>query len=244
MRCLRARAEYLLKTEGLRGLLGGARRRLRAVRRSWFTREDYIVYRFETEVASLPSRRPEVAGLDVVVLESLEDVQRLVEQGYDVPLFHSAVQVRWLRRGGVAFCAFVDRRLAHIAWVALREDARGCCDGLPYVVDFAHGEAATGGAWTVPAYRGRGLYRYMFGRELDYLRRNGRTICCNAIGTNNEASQRGQAVYGAETYARARLVRVLAFSRWTEHPVAATFAESVPGSPQTQRTDAASVSGQ
>ena len=212
MRCLRARAEYLLKTEGLLGLLGGARRRLRAVRRSWFTREDYIVYRFETEVASLPSRLPEVAGLDVVVLESLEDVQRLVEQGYDVPLFHPAVQVRWLRRGGVAFCAFVDRRLAHIAWVALREDARGCCDGLPYVVDFAQGEACWGGSYTWPPFRGLGLYTYVCGLRLRYLHVRGFHACRDAVAVRNLASQRGQGWWQPQPCYVGRFVRVL---RWT-----------------------------
>jgi hypothetical protein len=119
----------------------------------------------------------------------------------------------------VAVCGFASRRLAYIGWVATSAEAKRSFDRLPYLVDFADGEAATGGAWTVPAYRGLDLYRYMFGRELDYLRREGRTVCCNAISFANRASQRGQAVYGAQVCARVRMRRLAGFIRWDEEPM-------------------------
>jgi hypothetical protein len=221
MRHARARTEYLLKTEGVRGLVMGARRRVRIMRRALFTREDYVVYRFSTDVSSLPQHRPDVDGLDVAVLESETDVTRLVERGYDVPVFHPAVQTRWLQRGGVAFCAFVGQRLAHIAWVALREDARGCCDGLPYLVDFAQGEACWGGSYTWLPFRGLGLYRYVCGIRLRYLHDRGFHSCRDAVAVRNVASQRGQGWWRPHPCVAARYSRFLRWTRWEESPLEA-----------------------
>lgn len=115
--------------------------------------------------------------------------------------------------------AYVSGKLAYMGWTATTGRAKNSFDRLPYRVDFAGGEAATGGALTLPAFRGLGLYRYVFGHELEYLRRKGRAVCCNAIPVGNYASQRGQAVHGALVCARARHVRILGFERWREWPL-------------------------
>jgi hypothetical protein len=83
MRHLKARAAHLLRTEGVRGLLAGAWRRLRGMRRALVTVERYIIFTFEDrcEGASLtPSGyvRPEV-----MVLESVEDMRRLASRGFE-----------------------------------------------------------------------------------------------------------------------------------------------------------------
>jgi len=163
--------------------------------------------------------QPAVEHLEVRTVESREDVARLVEDGFEAPCVKIRSMERRLAAGAFAVCGFVDGRLAYIGWVATSAQAKQSFDRLPYRVAFDEGEAVTGGAWTAPCFRGLGLYRYMFGRELDYLRVLGRTSCRNAIAVGNIGSQRGQAIYGAEVCARARSVRVLGKRWWSEQPM-------------------------
>jgi hypothetical protein len=81
MRHLKARTAHLFRTEGVRGVLAGARRRLRGMRRALFTVERYVIFSVETDVRTLPSRRPDVDDLEVVVLESEDDMRGLFSRG-------------------------------------------------------------------------------------------------------------------------------------------------------------------
>ena len=216
---LRARAVALLRRAGLSGLAKGLLRHLRMLTRRVVYVGEYYVYRYAPPEVDPDANRPQVDGLEVRVLDSLGDLRALVEFGYEDPRTRAVAVENRLAAGAVAVCGFVNRRLAYVGWVAMSQPAKHSFDRLPYHVAFDSGEAATGGAWTAPEYRGVGLYRYMFGRELALLRHRGRTVCCNAIGVGNYPSQRGQACYGAHVCARARLVRVLGRTRWTETPM-------------------------
>lgn len=216
---LRARAALLLRREGLSGLAKGVLRYIRVQGRRVAHAGDFYIYRYPIPVVDPERCRPRVDNLDVRVVESLQDVVLLVSEGYEDPRSGAPLVEKRLAAGAVAVCGFVDRRLAYVGWVAMSQRAKRSFDRLPYHVAFDSGEAATGGAWTVPEYRGVGLYRYMFGRELALLRHRGRTVCRNSIGVGNYASQRGQACYGAQVCARGRLLRILGWTRWTETPM-------------------------
>jgi hypothetical protein len=213
------RAMELLRHEGPVGCLRGAGRFLRWTLRDVVHSGEYYIYRYPIPVVQSEVNRPQVEGFEVRIVRSADDLAALRQDGYEHPGGKVRAMPRRLRSGAVAVCGFVSRRLAYVGWVATSAEAKRSFDRLPYRVDFADGEAATGGAWTVPAYRGLGLYRYMFGQELDYLRREGRTVCCNAIGVANRASQRGQAIYGAQVCARVRVRRLAGFTRWDEEPM-------------------------
>ena len=191
------------------------------MRRALFTVERYVIFSFETDVRALPSRRPDIDGLEVMVLESVDDMRSLASRGFEVPEFHPSLGKEWLRRGGVAFCAYVNRELAHVAWVAMAPGARGCCDGLPYHVDFAHGEANWGGSYTWRRFRGRGIYSYVCGIRLNYLREKGFHSCRDAVQVGNTASMRGQDWWNPTPRATGRLIRFLWWSSWSESDVEA-----------------------
>ncbi len=218
MNHLRARAEHLLRTEGVHGLLAGLGRHVRVVRRSVFCVDRYVIYRFDTDASGLAEQPPDIDGLEVVVLERDEDVERLIGEGFDIPPFHPSFRREWLKRGGVAACAFVHRQPAHIGWVALSADAKGCCDGLPYRVDFEHGEACWGGAYTWPPFRGRGLYAYVCGVRLKYMREHGFASCRDAVEVRNVSSLKGQAPWHPGPCLSGRLVRFLKWTSWREQP--------------------------
>jgi len=219
---LRVRTRYLLKTEGLGGLPGAARRLARSLMRSVFCCERYVVYRFDTDVRTDGRRAPNVEGLEVLVLERSDDVERFASLGYDLPAFHPAFRSEWLERGGIAFCALVQRQMAHIAWVALSAGARGCCDALPYHVDFAGGEACWGGSYTWPRFRGLGIYTHVCGLRLRYMHEHGFNRCRDAVRVNNAASLRGQRWWGPMPCLSGRFIRLLNWTRWREEPYEGT----------------------
>jgi hypothetical protein len=216
---LRSRAALLRRQEGVWGLAKGIVRHTRGLVRRVAHVGSYYVYRYPIPLVDENRFRPAVEHLEVRTVESLEDVARLVDDGFEDPRARTRSMERKLAAGAFAVCAFVEGRLAYIGWVATSAPAKRSFDPLPYHVAFDEGEGATGGAWTVPRFRGLGLYRYVFGLELDLLRRKGRTVCCNSISVHNLASQRGQAFYEARVCARARSVRVLRKRWWTEQPM-------------------------
>ncbi|MCK9355980.1 MAG: hypothetical protein M0R22_02365 [Dehalococcoidia bacterium] len=213
------RAAVLLRREGPAGLAKGVLRYIRVQGRRVAHAGDFYVYRYPIPCVDPEENRPRVDNLDVRVIDSLHDIVLLAGTGYEDPRMRVPPMEKRLAAGAVAVCGFVNRRLVYVGWVAMSEPAKRSFDRLPYDVAFDSGEAATGGAWTAPEYRGVGLYRYMFGRELALLRHRGRTVCCNAIGVRNRPSQRGQACYGAQVCARGRLLHILGRRRWTETPM-------------------------
>jgi hypothetical protein len=218
MNHLRARAAHLLRTEGVRGLVTGAAGHVNEVRRSVLCAERYVIYQFDTDTGCGPLRAPRVDGLEVFVVEREEDLHALAARGFEVPVSHPTLRRGWLRCGGVAFCAYVERELAHVAWVALGDAARGCCDGLPYHVDFEHGEACWGGSYTSRRFRGRGLYTYVCGVRLRYLHEHGWSVCRDAVRVDNVASLKGQGWWNPRPCFGASLVRFFRWTRWREYP--------------------------
>jgi hypothetical protein len=218
------RAVHLIRTEGVPGLLSGARGWLSSLRRSIVTAEEYVIYQFDTDTSQRPELRPDIKGLEITVLESEEDMDRLAAHGYEVVESHPSFNRKWLRRGAVAFCAHVNRELAHVGWVAMSEAARGCCDSLPYHVDFEHGEANWGGAYTWRRFRNMGIYAYVCGIRLNYMRAKGYGVCRDAVRRDNAASLRGQGWWHPRPCLSGRYVRFLRWRRWTE-----TTVDGVPG---------------
>ena len=213
----RARAAHLLRTEGVRGLVTGAAGHLNEMRRSVLCVERYVIYQFDTDAGCGPLSVPPIDGLEVFVVEREEDLDALAARGFEVPVSHPTFRRGWLRRGGVAFCAYVNRELAHVAWVALTTAARGCCDGLPYHVDFERGEACWGGSYTSRRFRGCGLYTYVCGVRLRYLHEHGWPVCRDAVRVDNVASLKGQGQWNPRPCFGASLVRFLGWTRWREY---------------------------
>lgn len=216
MKHLRARAAYLLRTEGVRGLLASGCRYLASLGLAVFYVERYVVFRFDTDTSAFPVRRPDIDGLEVFVLERVEHVERLAERGFDVTLFDSGRRRRWLQSGGVAFCAYVNRELAHIAWVAMSAAAREFYDELPYDVDFEHGEAWWGGSYTGSWFRGRGIYTYVCGIRLKYVHEHGYHSCRDAVRMDNVASLKGQGGWNPRPRVAGRLVHFFKWTSWEE----------------------------
>lgn len=216
---LTTRAARLLKTGGVRELMHGIARFGSALVSRAFWRGTVDVSEFMLTDLGDMRLAPPVAGLEVHVIECEDDADRLVLEGFED--FRLAVRAarRRLESGAVAFCAHVDGTLAHVAWIALSEEAKQSFDVLPYRVAFDKGEGCSGGSWTFPRYRRRGIYRHVLGRRLAYLQSHGCTLCRNATVVDNMPSRRGQEVFPHRIISRARVRRLFGRIRWAEYPL-------------------------
>lgn len=121
-----------------------------------------------------------------------------------------------LEAGAIAFCVYVGRDVAHVAWLATTQRARKTLDGLGFEVPFHSGVAWTGAAWTAPSYRGRGLLNYGSYRRFEYLLRQGFTASRGAVEKHNYASQRTNMHFAPRVYAVGIYWRVLGRRLWSE----------------------------
>ena len=123
-----------------------------------------------------------------------------------------------LDKGAIAFCVFVDGEFVHIGWIATNNEAKKALDPLPYEVDFLNHQACTGGTFTIPKYRGKGLMAYGYFERFRFLWHNGFTTSRNAVNFNNIASQRVHKKFGPIVYARAFSFSILRWRLWREKP--------------------------
>jgi len=184
------RAGVLARQEGTAGVFSGARRFLGRLLSSLYSASMVRVYRSSiAEAAALPVTAP-LENLQVRIIESQQDALRLAEEGFENILEAVPGAGRKLRDGAVAACAFLGSELASIDWMALSDRAKLAVDPFPYPGYSTADDACTGGAFTMPHLRGRGIAAYRFSAQVSYLHSRGRRICYNAITVDNLPSQR------------------------------------------------------
>jgi len=128
---------------------------------------------------------------------------------------------RSLDNGAVAFCVFVDNRLAHVGWAAFTREGQKSIGDPPYNVDFSNHEACSAGSWTNPEYRRLRLRRYSRFMMLRYLLENGIRTKRSAIAKGNTPPQQGRHEYPLGPQGEGRYLRVLWWESWRERPLSA-----------------------
>lgn len=217
------RAKHIYRTEGLLPLLS---RILTIVRWYIYKNRTYYLSRYFTEAVAGLNESDFMPKLDKFTFEIVtanEQARQLEQNGFI--LYSGAVSVKdRLDAGAIAFCAFVDNELASIGWLALNGRAmRSLLEPLISVnfadltsVDFQDAEAYSGGAITNPNFRGTGLHTYVLFKRLQYLHNMNIKIAKVVIATDNTPSLQTNAKFPHQTYARARLIRILHFRVWRE----------------------------
>jgi RimJ/RimL family protein N-acetyltransferase len=107
----------------------------------------------------------------------------------------------------------------------MSQEAKDSFDSLPYQVNFADKQACTGGTWSNPNYRGKGLMVYGYFKRFEFLRERGFESSRNAVDEGNIASQKAHAKFGPKIYAKARYLKILGWRRWKETPINRSSAE-------------------
>jgi len=214
------RAKQVYETEGLVALL---RRSLALAVTPFFRRDTYYLWGNTTSAArdlNEADFRPSIEGLTLRAVSSNRDADELEAEGLQFRS-HSAHfdASEALDSGAVAFCIFVGNELANIAWLALTQKAKDSLHEAPFLVDFSRGQAWTGGAWTNPRYRRRGLQAYNNFTRFDFLQKRGIALDVGSIRKGNVASQRANAQFAGRAYAEGRYLRILWWRSWKERPL-------------------------
>jgi len=209
------RAQYLSQTEGLIPLL---RQVFVFLAGHIFRYEHYYLYEYTLKERNEADFMPKIQNFAFKIVSTKQEADKLVAAGIDFRPYIVNAR-RGLEKGAVAFCFFIDGKLAHIGWVAMNEEAKNCFDSLPYRVDFADKQACTGGTWTNPKYRGRGLMAYGYYKRFEFLREQGVKTSRNGVEAGNIASQKAHAKFGPKVYAKARYLKVLRWKSWQETPI-------------------------
>jgi len=217
------KAGHILRTEGPAALL-----RRGAVFLSWPVKRlarrafDYrIVYLYEHTIKERPETDflPAMQDYTFHIITTNQQADELADHGFQDLRKHWRTARQGLEAGAIVFCVFVGRELAHVGWLAMNNKAKNTFDSLPYCVGFSSNEACTGGTWTWPKYRGKGLMKYSYFKRFQYLWEKGIKTSRNAVGVDNVASQKVHAKFNPRIYARARYLRVGKWYLKKESPV-------------------------
>ena len=147
------RARDIFKTEGLLPL---ARRTLVFLVEIVFCYARYYLYEHTIKEWKESDFLPKTRDFTFELVTTNEQAAALVASGFEFGSHHPN-QRKALEKGAVAFCFFINGKLAHIGYVGMNQEAKNSFDSLPYRVDFAHKQACTGGTWTNPRHRGKGF---------------------------------------------------------------------------------------
>jgi len=207
------RAREILRTEGLLPLLRGGFIFLAGY---LFRYESYYLYEHTLEERDEADFLPKIQDYTLKIVSTRQQADELA--GSFKLDSHLLSARRKLDKGAVAFCFFINDELAHIAWLAMSQEAKNSFAPLPYRVDFSDKQGCTGNAWTHPKYRGRGLMVYAYFKRLQFLWEHGFKSSRNAVNVANAVSRKAQIRLGPRMYARARYLKILWWDSWRETP--------------------------
>jgi hypothetical protein len=175
----------------------------------YFLYEHHIIERDEKEFA------PKIQDYSFKIFEDTRELYALIQKGFSIKP-HMANIIQWIELGAIAFCVFKDKELIHTGWIVMTHQAKARIEPFPYYVDFKNNEACTGGTWTKPTYRGKGLMRYGYFKRFEYLNRKGVSVSRNIVAVNNISSQRAHAKFNPHIYALAEYTKILFWKSWRE----------------------------
>lgn len=189
---------------------------LRFLKSSFFSYRNYYIYEKtlnDVDEAVVTSRLQDAT---LKIIHSSEELDKLTKEGYDFKLPNFKER---FKRGALPFCIFVEQELAHVTWVAFDEIAKREIDQLPFKVDFSKGEVCSGGSWTDPRYRGKGLLSYVYSYIFPYLAEQGIRKDKFSIQEGNIASQKAHTKLNPTITGKIRYLRLLRWEFWKEKPM-------------------------
>jgi len=209
------RAKEIFQTEGLLPLL----RRGSVFLAGYFFRYDnYYLYEHTIKERNEADFLPKMQDFTFKVITTTRQADELAAAGFNFGTHHPNAR-RDLDKGAAAFCFFINGELAHFGQVAMNEAAKNTFDSVPYQVNFSAKQACTGGTWTNPKYRGRGLMVYGYFKRFEFLREQGIETSRNGVEVGNIASQKAHAKFGPRIYGRGRYIKLFGWRHWKEMPL-------------------------
>jgi hypothetical protein len=218
VRSIFIRGREVLCAEGPLSLVRRTAAYARLRSRALYFKRDCYLYRHHIVERDPAQYSPRLDSYELRVLETEEQADQLAAEGYEDFRLRFLMSSRNLLFGAVGVFVFVDKKIAHMGWIAMDSRAQPHVDPLPFHIAFDDGEACTGGTYTVPEYRGKGLMGYGYYGRFEYLRNKGYRFTRNSVETRNVASHRVHAKFSPEVLGTGHYIRILWWSRWVEHP--------------------------
>lgn len=217
------RARYILRNEGSISLL---RRTFLYLSSLIFRYKEYYVRQHFVGELNEADFLPKVKDFTFKLITSNEMANDWAKQtGFD---FRN--QIHYARQrldvGAVAFCIFIQNRLASIHWVGLNQKAKNSINPKPIQVNFSEHQGYTGGGETVPKHRGKGLMSYAWFHRNNYMKQQGITMLIGADATDNIAIYKVQTKFPFKISAKARYIKFLWWQWWKETPLPEDFKPS------------------
>lgn len=218
---LTRRARFIYQTSGLMHLFSQG---LIFLRQQIFEYETYYLYERPTKNILKFSESdfiPRVGNYTLKVIATREETDELEARGFCLREHVRNFDER-LDKGAIAFCIFIGTELVNIGWIALSEAAKRSLWQPPFRVDFNDAESITGGAWTDPKYKNKGLMSYSLFKRLEFLNDLGIVIDRGAVPKSNVSSVVGSSKFDSNIYAEGHYLRIVRFRFWREQPVPST----------------------
>ncbi len=159
------------------------------VRRHFINQTVYL-YEHSLESRDRQDYLPHLDSWELRVIHSNEDADAVAADGFEDYRDTFVFARRSLDKGAVAFCVYTNKELAHVGWLAVDAEGKGAVYRFPFEVAFENGQACTGGTYTIPKFRGRGLMPYGYFERFEYLRARGFTSSRNSVTVDNVASHK------------------------------------------------------
>ena len=168
---------------------------------------NHYVYEIDIQESNEIGFRPKINNFTFRIVSTNQQADELIGEGFKIPAHIIDAKYR-LENGAMAYCIFVDKELAHIGWVGMTQKAKDILDPIPYHVDFTNNEVCSGDVVTIPKYRGKGLMTYGYFKRLQFLNQIGKRVLRDSVNSDNVASLRVQANFGARKYATVRCLKI------------------------------------
>lgn len=205
---LYARGKYILVHQGWSAFIKDG---FSFIRNLFFNHGTYLIYEKELSNSQrFDGFKPKI-DCSFKLINNLKEFYQLVEQGYDFKMVNFK---SLLAKGAKAFCLFVGQNLASVTWVAFNIKAKQEIDYIPFEVYFEKGEVCSGGSFTAPEYRGKGLLPYTYNFIFPYLISNNIVKVKFTININNISSQNAHAKLIPNKIDMGRYLKVFWWEYW------------------------------
>jgi hypothetical protein len=213
LKFLKYNLKYIIKNQGWVAIFFKGFEYLRGV--VFYLGYYYICKIILTSKDNVPDYKPKIE-CSFKFISKEDDIDELIVNKYRMNILDFQTK---LEKGAVAFCVFVDKKLASVTWIADHEAAKQLIDPLPFVVNFEQGEVCSGSAFTDPKYRGKGLQNYIHTLMYHYLIDKGIYICKYSIEKRNAASQKVGGHFGQKIISYGRNLKILGMTFWKDLPL-------------------------
>jgi hypothetical protein len=191
-----------------------------------FSRWPLYVYVCPHTIVTESMPRPSIDQFEAAFVSSNDQADRLAENHEDFRLLDK-MAVRALDRGAVALCLYSGSTLANVSWLATKETSRSAIDSVKFPIDEAFHGAWVGRVRTMPAYEGRGLFRYACVERFKYLLALGIDHSCTSVAESNVRSHAMSASLGCHLAGKGNLLKLLWWQWWQDRPLTQRDEEAV-----------------